>query len=123
MKDEIFKFILVTAICLSTYGCGLFRKAQKPSSDENLGVPAMYGQTVMYNARQLDSMCVVDGISSDLSKWVSMAYYDFETQERIDRYAFIKVLNENEEMTYILTPVDTLYKITKRFIKEVEEDE
>lgn len=123
MKGKIFKFILVTAICLSTYGCNLFRKAQKPSSDENLGAPAMYGQTVMYNARQLDSMCVADSISSDLSKWVYMVYYDYETQERVDKYTFIKVLNENEEMTYILTPVDTLYKITKRFVKEVEEAE
>lgn len=117
MKNKIFKFIVVAMLGVSISGCGLFRKT--PREGDNT---AMYAQTVMYNARQLDSMCTVDGISANLQDWANMFYYDEETKERIDRYTFVKVMNENEEMVYILTPKDTLYKITKRYVKEAEEE-
>ena len=114
-------------IGLTTYGCGLFRKVQKPTDNGQTTVmtsPGMFGQTDTINARQLDSVCVVDGLSNDLSKWLVMSFYDDETGNKIDRYAFIKMIGDDGELTYILTPIDTLYVLTKRYVTEIpEEDE
>lgn len=121
MKSKFFKFIAVAVIGISVAGCGLFRKAGNGGNNGN--ETAMYGQTMTYNARQVDSMCVADGISSNLEDWMSMYYVDYETNEQINRYTFIKSMSESEEMVYILTPRDTLYKVTKRYVKEAEEDE
>ena len=122
MKSTLFKWITAFVVGVSVWSCGLIWKAQKPA-DTQMGTPALFGETVMYNARQVDSMCFVDGISNDLDNWLSSQFVDFETNSPVTRYAFIKVISDNEEMTYILTPVDTLYQVTKRYIKEVEEDE
>ena len=121
MREKIFKIIVIAMIGLSTYGCGLFRKAQKTPTDVSYGTPAMYGQTMTINSRQLDSICTVDGISRNLDDWLSYFFFDYETNMKVDRYAYIKVLSETEEISYILTPVDTLYRITKRTV--IEEDE
>lgn len=125
MKNKICNFFLILLIGLCAYGCGLFRKAQNGSGNGHtvIGTPAMFGRTDTINARQLDSVCVVDGLSTDLEKWLKMGFYDYETRKVVDRYAFIKTMAENEEMTYILTPIDTLYILTKRYVKEVTEDE
>lgn len=114
------KYVAIIALGLTVCACGLFRKVPKDNNNVTIGTPAMFGQTMTINSRQLDSVCVVDGLSLDLEEWISSTYQDYETNETIKRYAFIKVLGENEEMMYILTPVDTLYKLTKRFVKEVE---
>ena len=126
MKNKICNLILVLMIGLSTYSCGLFRRLQGNTNKEQttvMGTPAMFGRTDTINARQLDSVCVVDGLSTDLEKWLKMGFYDYETGKVVDRYAFIKTMAENEEMTYILTPIDTLYILTKRYVKEITEDE
>ena len=127
MKNWIYKFILLVCLGLSTYSCGLFKNLFKNTDNGQTTVmtaPGMYGQTMLINARQLDSVCVVDGLSTDLEKWLVMTFYDYETGEKIDRYAFVKIIGQGEELTYILTPRDTLYEMTKRFVKEiVEEDE
>jgi hypothetical protein len=123
MKNSIFKWIAMFTVCVSIYSCGLFRRTPKPT-DTTLGTPAMYGQTFMYNSRQVDSMCLADAISPDLeNNWLSTQFVDDETGAAIRRYVFIKIMNDDEEMTYILTPVDTLYKVTKRYVKNVEEDD
>lgn len=123
MKNSIFKWLAMVAVCAGIYSCGLFKKVTKPT-DTTLGTPAMYGQTFMYNSRQVDSMCLADAISPDLeNNWLSTQFVDDETNAVIKRYVFIKIMNDDEEMTYILTPVDTLYKVTKRYVINVEEDE
>lgn len=121
--NKIYKYLLAIALGLSICSCGLFRKVPKDNNNVTIGTPSMFGQTMMINSRQLDSVCVADGLSLNLDEWISTTYQDYETNEQIKRYAYIKVLGENEEMTYILTPVDTLYKLTKRFVKEMEETE
>lgn len=123
MRDKILKIFLIAAIGFSAYGCGLFKKAHKPSTDIVIGSQSMFAQTMIYNARQLDSMCFVDGLSANLNDWLLSSFYDYETSQRIDRYAYIKVISESEELSYILTPQDTLYKVTKRIVKETEDEE
>ena len=124
MRDKILKIFLIAAVGLSVSGCGLFKRWHKPAeTDVTMGNPAMFAQTMIYNARQLDSMCVVDGLSTNLNDWLISTYYDYETNERVDRYAYIKVISEDEELSYILTPRDTLYKVTKRIVKEMEDEE
>ena len=121
--NKVRKIALIFAIGLSLCGCGLFKNV--PKNNENsttLSTPAMFGKTAMINLRQLDSICVVDGLSTNLEDWLKSTYVDYETNMPVNRYAFIKVLNEHEEMMYILMPVDTLYKLTKRYVKEVEDE-
>lgn len=123
MKNKIFKIAVIMAMCASICGCGLFKKVPKQNEGNGItfGTPVMYGQTMLINNRQLDSICVVDGISRDLDKWILTSYYDYETHNRVDRYVFIKLISETDELTYILTPKDTLYRITKRIVKEEDE--
>ena len=113
---------LIAFIGLSICGCGLFRKVPKnTNTNTTLGASAMYGQTYTINDRQLDSVCFADKLSYDLNDWIKSTYLDYETNKIINKYIFIKTLNEKEEMVYILMPVDTLYELTKRFVREVEE--
>lgn len=123
MKNRFYKFILLAAMVFGMSGCGLFSKLHKDDTNTVtvFGTPAMYGQAMVINARQLDSICTVDGLSPDLDDWMAMSYYDYETGEKIDRYAYIKALNDEYELSYILTPQDTLFTIMKRIVKEETE--
>ena len=62
----------------------------------------------------------MDGLSRDFSDWVSMSYVDYETGATIERYAYIKFVGEDDELTYILTPEGDTYKVLKRIVKEEE---
>ena len=121
--NKIIKLAAIFMVGIALFGCGLCKRV--PNNTENqttLGSPAMFGQTSMITKRQLDSVCVVDGLSVNLNNWLKSTYVDYETNKQIERYAFIKILNENEEMMYILMPVDTLYKLTKRYVQNMEVD-
>lgn len=122
MKNKIFKAVVIALLCVGTCGCGLFKKTPKNNGGDTV-MTAMYGQTMIINSRQLDSVCFVDGLARELDKWLVVTYNDYETGEAITRYAYVKVIGESDELTYILTPKDTLYQLTKRFVKEEEEDE
>ena len=121
MKNKIFKVLTVMSLAVLLSGCGLFKKMPKQTDgDITMGVPAMYGKTMVLSSHQLDSLCAVDGLSRNLSDWISMAYVDFETGATIEKYAYIKFVGENDELTYILTPEGDAYKVTKRIVKEEE---
>ncbi len=124
MKNGLIKFVISLVVGMCVCSCGLFKcfnKQQQQQTDANLGTPAMYGYTMTITNHQLDSICLVDALSRDLDDWLSTVYVDNETGATINRYAFIKTLEEDDELIYILTPVDTLYKITKRIVKPEEE--
>jgi hypothetical protein len=121
MKNKIFKLLAVLSLGVLLSGCGLFKKMPKQNDgDTAMGVPAMYGQTMVLTSWQLDSLCAVDGLSRDFSDWVSMSYVDYETGATIERYAYIKFVGEDDELTYILTPEGDTYKVLKRIVKEEE---
>jgi len=108
------QFILILTILFCTVGCGCLKRQQ---TDVNLG-SGMKAETLMYNVRQLDSLCVADTLANDLNYWLKSAYVDYETNNQTIKYTYVKHPNTKNEMTYILVPVDTLYQITKRSIVE-----
>ena len=101
-------------------GCGMLNKIfHKDSGNENTEVVMgttqnMYQITVEYTPRQVDSMCVADGLPETFDGWIRRAYSDYETNEYIVRYMYIKELNDNFEMIYIVTPRGEMYVVSKR---------
>lgn len=85
-----------------------------------------YGYTQMYytmnktlTISQVDSMIVVDKLA-DLDNWLKNINGD-KTKVLV-QYYYIKSLDENSELIYILTqtPIDTVFRCSKRVTKEIE---
>lgn len=66
-----------------------------------------------FTMHQFDSLCVADTISPDYKNWLVMAFLDYETNNVIYEYIYIKHINEDEIM-YRLIVDDKEYKIIKR---------
>ena len=76
----------------------------------------MYQIMHEYNARQIDSMCVVDALPRDLNEWLSKSFNDYETNEHVVRHMYIKELNNNREMIYLITERGEMYVVSKRSV-------
>lgn len=99
------------------YSCGLFScLAKKEKTEPQVpNGPAIYEYAFLGTRAQLDSMCIADTLSNDLGEdWLSTLFVDYETNEVIYRYLFIKESNASAETTYVVTPRDTMYKISRR---------
>lgn len=103
--------LLFAVTMLLVANCCLFRKAPKENNTE--GDAIMYGITMMLNQRQLDSMITFDQLPV-LEDWINAGFYDYETNMRVYKYTYIKELNEDNELIYVTTVKDTLYKVVKR---------
>lgn len=113
------KLILILAAAMTVASCCLFRKVPKDNGNE--GNSIMIGITMVLNERQMDSLITADELPF-LDEWVKAGFIDYETNARIYKYTYIKELTETNEMIYVATPKDTLYKVIKRMI-EIKEDE
>ena len=76
----------------------------------------MYQVMHEYNARQIDSMCVADALPRDLNEWLSKSFNDYETNEYVVRHMYIKELNNNREMIYLITERGEMYVVSKRSV-------
>jgi hypothetical protein len=64
---------------------------------------------------QFDSICVADAIPMNLEQWKAYTSRDYETNNIITEYMFIKALEANGEVIYRLMIVDEdTYNIYKR---------
>lgn len=117
MKLKHLILILTTALLVTN--CCLFRKVPKDNGNDDNAI--MIGITMVLNERQMDSLITVDNLPL-LEEWVKAGFLDYETNARIYKYTYIKELTETNEMIYVATPKDTLYKVIKRMI-EIKEDE
>jgi hypothetical protein len=112
--------VIFLSFLLSLNGCGIIKKLQnRDGNKEGIEIvvgtaPSMYQITTTYNERQLDSMCLADNIPEAFDGWIGRAYQDYETKEYTLRYMYIKELNDNFEMIYIVTPKGELYVVSKR---------
>ena len=113
MKNFVSKLFLSGAILLSLCSCGLFSKVKKPTAVEQ--GPRIQGIIFLATQAQLDSMCVADTLSLDLSDWLNAVYVDYETDSQIVEYLWIKG-TEARETTYVVTPKDSLYRISRRIL-------
>jgi hypothetical protein len=74
----------------------------------------------VYNEYQLDSICQVERLPDDLTKWHGIEFYDYETNERIRQYIFIKELKRKNETIYTITVEDSTYYFTKRVVEQIK---
>ena len=73
-----------------------------------------------YNIHQVDSICGVERLPDDLSVWHGTTIYDYETNERINQYVFIKEYNRKNEVIYTITVDDSTYYFTKRVVEKIQ---
>lgn len=71
----------------------------------------------VYNKKQLDSITYVEKIDSNLNNWHQIHLIDYETNDSIYKWFYIKSLNDNEIIYNILLINDSLYKFNKRITK------
>lgn len=72
-----------------------------------------------YSIEQFDSMCVADTLPRSLDGWKFMGFKDYETNEKVYLYFYIKENGKNE-VVYKLEKINNIdsIKIIKRIIIE-----
>lgn len=65
-----------------------------------------------FTIHQFDSICNVDSLPNDFSKWKTIPMLDNEDRTKIKRYMFIKNLTPEE--IYIVTDKDSVIQVNKR---------
>lgn len=73
-----------------------------------------------YNEYQLDSICRVERLPEDLTKWHGTDIYDYETNEKISQYVFIRDIKRKSEIIYTITVDDNTYYFTKRVVEQIQ---
>ena len=73
-----------------------------------------------YNEYQLDSICNVERLPDDLTKWHGTYLIDYETNEQIKQYVFIKESNRKGEVIYTITVEDSIYHFRKRVVEKIQ---
>lgn len=105
------------------------KSKQKISSDYVYGMhPRImyYAINGEFNRRQLDSIALAESISSELGKWRSMGYIDYDSDRIAHQYIYIKSLEyESEEIFIIRLEIDryrndTIFHVTKRITELVK---
>ena len=69
---------------------------------------------------QVDSICSVERLPDNLTEWHKTTLYDYETNERINQYVFIKECNRKNEVIYTITVDDSTYYFTKRVVEKIQ---
>lgn len=119
MKDKVLSLIIFFSLLFSFTGCGalnkIFHKTDKENTETTFGsTQNMYQTTHEYTMHQIDSMCVVDTLPMKFEGWKPSTYTDYETNQHIVRYMYVKEMNDNYEMIYIVTPRGDIYVVSKR---------
>ena len=125
MRNKIFSLVIFFSILFSMNGCGLIQKlSHKDNTDGTeivAGTQNMYQTTYEFSQWQLDSLCNADKLPTNLNDWINRGYQDYETKVYVARYMYIKELNDNYEMIYIVTPRGEIYVVSKRRVVTEEE--
>lgn len=70
-----------------------------------------------YNIHQVDSVCKIERIPSDLNKWSRMAMADDSTA--FYQYMYRKA-NDSIEFVWTITELDTVYRFKKRTLNIID---
>lgn len=73
----------------------------------------------IYNIKQIDSICRREKLPFNLSKWINGSLIDYETNDSIYQYMFIKQLGNNE-IVYSILIDDSLYYFNKRITETIK---
>ena len=107
MKDIIFNIVVLAIIILAVVNKSCNREIARQNQN-------MYGTEQVFNQRQLDSAFVADTLDPNLGNWLNATFVDYETNEKIVKYLYIK---ENTNIRYTVTPQDTLFLYDKIEVK------
>lgn len=101
------------AISFSLFGCGIFKKAATVPETYGASMRILYDREFTY--AQFDSICVADTIPMNLELWKAYSQRDFETNNVITEYLYIKRLGLGGEELFRLMIIDEdKYNIYKR---------
>ena len=119
MKKLFLRLLAMLVLLSGLISCGPTNKVVTGSENEEVvvGNQRMYQENNRYNTRQVDSMCVVDALPRNFEEWIRRTYTDYETNAYVVRYVYLKVINDNYELVYIVTPRGDMYIVSKRIVK------
>lgn len=117
MKSKFKKIFLSLAFVsfISFIGCS--PKVDTVTPNDTYGVTMENSFEGYYSLWQFDSICNVDKIDRDLSKWYFIPFRDYETKENVSQYMYLKELGQYEIIYRLQKIDDNRYKITKRITK------
>lgn len=119
MKNKLLSILVFFTLLISTSSCGLLGKLSGKDNNQQNGTEIVMGQgmtmtTNEYDSRQLDSLCNADNLPVIPEGWIRRTYSDYETNEYVVRYMYIKELTETYELIYIVTVKGDMYVVNKR---------
>ena len=125
MKNIFLKLIMAVSVVFWMSSCGPSSCTQGEGNEGGDTEIVMKAVTDTLTRAQLDSLCAADELSNDLNDWMTTTFVDYESNMRVTKHVWVNAVSEDEEVTYIIVPTDTLYDFTKRTInpEAVEEEE
>ena len=103
------RILYIITVLFIIFSCGISRKNNIKESTSRMILLI----DTTFTRHQLDSLCFADTISNELNTWEKVMFIDYETNEKIIEYLFIKQLNEDEVMYRVIIEKES-YKIIKR---------
>lgn len=113
---RLFKIIIVILSLLCLCGCGEKWKLRQLSENDYV-IGSMKAYVYTFDLRQVDSMCVADGLPRNIETWTTTTYNDYETNKKVSKKMYIKELTEKNELIYLLSEdKEKMYKVIKRYV-------
>ena len=85
---------------------------------ENMGNSMVIGFNGKISMSQFDSMCVADTLPKSLTDWKYLGLQDYESNQRVSLFMYMKRNNKEEIMYRAEDTMDDSVKIIKRLIVE-----
>lgn len=111
-ESKMKKMIIMAMVALLAGGC--VRDSRPKSVNAVCGSVMRNAFEGHYSNGQFDSICAKDSIPNNLGKWNINRFTDYETNDALNEYLYIKALG-SEERIYRLEKIGgDSFKITKR---------
>lgn len=114
---KTFKTLLFSIIFL-LMGCGSVKETTSQEWVE-IGLDGYMIKTFdrVLTLHQLDSLCVADTLSVNLSEWIRMPFYDVESNKQVIQYMYIKA-TDSETLYTAQDMMNGTYYVVRRTIKK-----
>lgn len=110
------KRFLIILISLFITGCSIYKTNNEISyGSSNKTMSNSFKN--YYNIEQFDSICKADTLNTNISNWEVIKLKDYDTNENIYQYFYIKSIDNYEIIYRVHIINDSIYKITKRIKK------
>ncbi len=114
--NKIIAYVLTLFLLI---GCGNTHWfCKKSNSGEDINYGSAKTLIAVYNMgitdRQLDSICLADGLSQDFNDWANAFFIDYETRDTVFKHTFVKYYGDDGEAVYIVTEWRDSLAIMKR---------